>query len=154
MEMKPFNIDVMIVVPGAFDSGLKLDFAPGTDIPDYEDARAKIRLGLMLRDQAANPGNPVKGMDVVVDVVRGEGCAAGRQGIPLWLALGDDAQAHIREKLNLMRSTIDEWEAVGAKIVFVSSATRIVKVSPGVSWITYSTMAHLASAACALCFFA
>ncbi|KAI0033099.1 hypothetical protein K488DRAFT_85254 [Vararia minispora EC-137] len=116
VEMKPFGIDVMIAVPGAFDSGCSIAIKSGTKISDYDAMRESVAQTLEVRWQARNPGDPVKGMDALIDVVRGEGRAAGREGMPLWLPLGDDAIANMRERLEKLNKTIDDWEAVGARL--------------------------------------
>jgi len=47
-------------------------------------------------------------MEAVVDVVKGEGKAKGRP-FPLYLALGEDADAGIRQKSVTLLKHIDEW---------------------------------------------
>jgi hypothetical protein len=107
----------MVVVPGTFDSGLCIALKEGPKIPDYDEARATLEAGLAARWKMPNPGSPAKGMDTLVDVVRGEGRAASRGGaLPLWLLLGDDAIANVRDRLAKMSRTIDEWEAVGRRL--------------------------------------
>lgn len=114
--MKPFNIDVMIVAPGAFDSGLALTVKPGKTISDYDDMRKEMYRRLAERREERNPGDPVKGMDALVDTVRGEGRAAGKKGVPLWLVLGDDAISDVRGRLQQIHDTLSEWESVGTRL--------------------------------------
>jgi hypothetical protein len=62
-------------------------------------------------------GDPDKAMEVVVDVVRGEGKAKGRPW-PLYLALGDDADANIRQRsMNLLKH-VDQWGDVIKSVNF------------------------------------
>lgn len=53
-------------------------------------------------------GDPNKAMEVVVDVVRGEGKAKGREW-PLYLALGADSERDIRTKVGKLVRHVDEW---------------------------------------------
>lgn len=62
-------------------------------------------------------GDPDKAMEVVVDVVRGEGKAKGRPW-PLYLALGDDADEGIREKSAKLLKHLDEWGDVIKSVSF------------------------------------
>jgi hypothetical protein len=62
-------------------------------------------------------GDPDKAMEVVVDVVRGEGKAKGRPW-PLYLALGEDADANIRQRsMNLLKH-VDQWGDVIKSVNF------------------------------------
>ena len=58
-------------------------------------------------------GDVEKGMDAVVDLVRGEGQAAGKRSWPLWVVLHEEAIANVRDRLTKMSNTIDEWESLG-----------------------------------------
>jgi len=62
-------------------------------------------------------GDPVKAMEAVVDVVRGEGKAEGRPW-PLYLALGDDADECIRQKSARLLQHVDEWGDVIKSVSF------------------------------------
>jgi hypothetical protein len=56
-------------------------------------------------------------MEVVVDVVRGEGKAKGRPW-PLYLALGDDADANIRQRSMSLLKHVDQWGDVIKSVNF------------------------------------
>jgi hypothetical protein len=60
------------------------------------------------------PGDPQKAVDVITDVVRGEGCAAGKQW-PSVLVLGEDAEKGIRVKCLQVLEHLDdtEWRDIG-----------------------------------------
>ncbi|KZV64341.1 NAD-P-binding protein [Peniophora sp. CONT] len=118
VELKPFNIRVSVVLPGAFNTDPGGGSAPisGPPIHDYDDLREQLRRNLEKRKDAPNKGDPEKGMDALVDVVRGEGKAVSKEGWPLWLFLGDDGILNVRERLKLMGDTVDEWESVGTKL--------------------------------------
>jgi hypothetical protein len=59
-------------------------------------------------------------MDAVIDVVRDEGCAASLARAdkwPRWLVLGENAFAHVRERMRNMADDLGEWEVVGSDVV-------------------------------------
>ena len=61
-----------------------------------------------------NQGDPAKGMDALVDVVRGEGRAADREGrMPLWLFLGSGAVPDALARAEKLRGVAEEWRKVG-----------------------------------------
>ena len=68
----------------------------------------------------ASVGRPVRSGDknadggIVVDVVRGEGAAVGREW-PLWLVLGRDAYTDVRAKCERVLRTMDAWEDVATE---------------------------------------
>ncbi|KAG2125688.1 hypothetical protein DEU56DRAFT_566794 [Suillus clintonianus] len=111
VELAPFNIRVLIVEPGAFrtENIYSNKFDTWTNpIPDYDETRAEI-LVKVEAIPGKQPGDPMKGMKLVVDVVRGEGAAAGKEW-PLYLVLGGDAERDIRNKCAAMLKHLDEWQ--------------------------------------------
>lgn len=62
-------------------------------------------------------GDPDKAMEVVVDVVKGEGKASGREW-PLYLALGEDSERDIRAKVGKLVRHVDEWGDVIRSVKF------------------------------------
>ena len=112
-EVAPFNIRVLIVAPGAFRTeNIYINkFDTWTNpIPDYEDRRADA-LATYGAIHGKQPGDPVKAMNVVVDTVRGEGVAAGREW-PSLLVLGEDAERDIRDRCTKILKHLDEWQDV------------------------------------------
>ncbi|KAI0635368.1 NAD-P-binding protein [Trametes polyzona] len=112
-EVAEFNIRVAIVVPGAFATGFAPPLAEPAPIPDYDRAREELRKRLEDRDHAPNQGDPAKGMDALMDVVKGEGKAAGKGKMPLWLFLGDDSLSDVKARASKLLRTADEWADVG-----------------------------------------
>lgn len=55
------------------------------------------------------PGDPRKAIKLIVDVVRGEGKAAGKP-FPFRLPLGADDIAIVRDELNKTLDACDDWE--------------------------------------------
>jgi NAD(P)-dependent dehydrogenase (short-subunit alcohol dehydrogenase family) len=113
VELAPFNIRVLIVEPGAFrtENIYSNKFDTWTNpIPDYDETRAET-LAKYEAIPGNQPGDPMKAMKFVVDVVRGEGVAAGREW-PLYLVLGEDAERDVRNKCMMMLKHLDEWQDV------------------------------------------
>ncbi|KAI0260727.1 NAD-P-binding protein [Gloeopeniophorella convolvens] len=112
-EMTPFNINVLIVIPGIFDTKINTPQRAGANLEGYEKMHAGMEV--VLKFVADTPkGDPVLGMNALIDVVRGEGRAADRKSPPLWLFLGEDCMRDVRARLNHIGSVMDEWEAVGS----------------------------------------
>ena len=121
VEMASFNVNVLIVIPGIFRTKMNSQRRVGTPLPGYENVHAGI--DAMIESVASVPkSDPILGMGVLVDVVRGEGRATGRKSLPLWLFLGEDCMRDVRARLNNMGSIMDEWEAVGTRIGLPAAA--------------------------------
>ena len=115
VEMASFNLNVLIVIPGIFRTNMNSQRRVGAPLPGYESVHASI--DAMVESVATIPkSDPRLGMDVLVDVVRGEGRAADRKSWPLWLFLGEDCIRDVRTRLNDLESILDEWGAVGTKL--------------------------------------
>ncbi|KAI9441389.1 NAD-P-binding protein [Lactarius indigo] len=115
VEMESFNINVLIVIPGIFRTKMNSQRRVGAPLPGYETVHAGV--DAMIKSVATVPkSDPKLGMGVLVDVVRGEGRAAGRKSLPLWLFLGEDCMHDVRARLDHMGLIMDEWEAVGTRL--------------------------------------
>ncbi|KAG1894361.1 uncharacterized protein F5891DRAFT_1256111 [Suillus fuscotomentosus] len=113
LELAPFNIRILIVEPGAFrtENIYRNKFDTWTNpIPDYDKTRAETQV-MYEAIPGRQPGDPMKAMKLVADVVRGEGVAAGREW-PLYLVLGEDAEKDVRNKCMMMLKHLDEWQDV------------------------------------------
>ncbi|KAG2047411.1 NAD(P)-binding protein [Suillus hirtellus] len=113
LELAPFNIRILIVEPGAFrtENIYRNKFDTWTNpIPDYDKTRAETQV-MYEAIPGRQPGDPMKAMKLVADVVRGEGVAAGRDW-PLYLVLGEDAERDVRNKCMMMLRHLDEWQDV------------------------------------------
>ncbi|KAJ7054121.1 hypothetical protein C8F01DRAFT_1221462 [Mycena amicta] len=97
--------------PGAFRTNVaRYGLHVEQSIPDYDQLRAvsQTRFGTL---QGTEPGDPAKAMEVVVDIVRGEGSAAGRPW-PGRIALGEDCERDVRAKIEKELKMLDEWKDV------------------------------------------
>ncbi|VDC00545.1 unnamed protein product [Peniophora sp. CBMAI 1063] len=115
-ELRHLNIRVTIVVPGLFRTPFN---SPSLAEPKFDDYKAFHDVApayLKKRQTDCEAADPDKGMDVVVDVVRGEGRATGKNGWPLWLVLGDDALSDVETKLESIGQTVTAWGDVGRSL--------------------------------------
>jgi hypothetical protein len=115
VELETFNVRVMIAVPGGFTTKFNAPTRSGTPLEGYEAVRNR------LDDQVPKyvkipKGDPVLGMEALVDVVRGEGRAAGHGPTPLWLFLGEDCMRDVRARATDLLSAMEEWKDVGSNL--------------------------------------
>lgn len=110
-ELEPIGIKTLLVEPGAFRTEL-LNQAPSTravsKLDDYRDISEAVAQNF----DAVNgnqPGDAVKGVQRIVDVVKGENGAAGKPW-PGSLLLGSDSVSVIREKLEKTLRDLSAWE--------------------------------------------
>ena len=83
-------------------------------IKDYQEVDQKTK-STFLALNGKQPNDPDRGMEVVVDVVRGEGRATGRP-FPLWLALGADAVQGIRAKATRIVDSLDVYHDLSVAV--------------------------------------
>jgi hypothetical protein len=114
-EVRPLGIKTLLVEPGFFRTAIltpenvKL---PDSTIKDYE----QINQGIKETLEGANgkqPGDPVRGVEIILDVVKREGVAAGQgKEYPARLPLGTDALECLRKKCRDTLKLLDEWESI------------------------------------------
>lgn len=75
---------------------------------DYEELHEGMVNGAKGLD-GNQPGDPAKGMELIVDVVRKEGCAVGKE-VPLRLPLGQVGIDQLKAKCLATLKMLDEWE--------------------------------------------
>ncbi|KAJ7445656.1 hypothetical protein FB451DRAFT_1148737 [Mycena latifolia] len=109
-ELGPFGIRMVIVEPAAFRTDALVSLGVSTDhpIPDYDTMRAAA-IQRYKDSYRALRGDPAKAMETVVDVVRGEGAAAGKPW-PLYLVLGDVGVSGVTEKCKRVTHLLEEWK--------------------------------------------
>ncbi|KAI0337947.1 NAD(P)-binding protein [Trametopsis cervina] len=116
-ELAQFNIRVTVVIPGSFrTSALGQPLTMHKHIPDYDELRANgvAKFGALSGNEK---GDPSRAMELLVDVVRGEGRAYGREW-PMWLFLGKDVYRDVRGKCDRVLNALDEWEDVATDLEF------------------------------------
>jgi len=114
-ELRPIGIRVLLVQLGGFrtemisNSELKLSNMVAAEYLPFHLLCAKVLASV----HGCQPGDPQKAVDVIADVVRGEGCAVGKRW-PDILVLGEDAEKDIRSKCQDVLARLDdaEWQDV------------------------------------------
>ncbi|TFK93350.1 NAD-P-binding protein [Polyporus arcularius HHB13444] len=110
-ELTPFGIRTLIVEPGLFRTNFLDDpVYAGNPIPDYDVMREEIAKRRRGARERMN-GDPAKAMELLVDVVRGEGKAKGKAW-PLYLPLGWATDDAIQAKTKTILGVLDEWRDV------------------------------------------
>lgn len=119
-EVAPFNVRVLLVAPGAFRTeGIhSKPFFEERPISAYDSVR-RVTAQRFSSIPGTQKGDPVRAMEVLVDIVKGEGAAENKPW-PSHLILGDDAIADVKQKSNRLMATVDEWEGVGRAVSFDS----------------------------------
>lgn len=109
MEVAEFNVRVLIVEPGAFrtENIFSQPMYEGNAFEDYDKTR-EIASRKFDELNGKQPGDPAKAMEILADVVRGEGRAKGRPW-PLYLPLGIETEQAIRRKFDIMDKVLEDW---------------------------------------------
>ncbi|KAK0224167.1 hypothetical protein IW262DRAFT_1493014 [Armillaria fumosa] len=85
-------------------------------IDDYREITEKVESGLHVSN-GTQLGNPEKGAQVMLDVVRGEGIAQGKE-FPTSLLMGSDTYAVVQDKIQGYLKLQTEWESVSKSTDF------------------------------------
>ncbi|RTE71140.1 hypothetical protein BHE90_014465 [Fusarium euwallaceae] len=118
-ETTHFNIRTLIVEPGQFRTELlssrNLKNEP-SKIPDYAQ-RSKDFDEYLAKRSGHQAGDPEKGVAIVLDLVRGEGVAEGRD-MPLRIALGADGYEVVKDKCDETLKSLEAWKDVSCSTNF------------------------------------
>lgn len=113
LELAPFNIRVLIVIPGGF----RTDFLSGNLEPeapmtkDYEGTPLHTALASFHAYNGNQPGDPAKGMRRVVEVVENTGLGEDKQRL-LRLPLGTDCLERAWSKINALKRDLNGFDSV------------------------------------------
>jgi len=113
MEIQPFGLRSICFEPGYFRTSFLTPDNAGhgkAAIPDYQEMVESTNT----RFRAINgkqPGDPKKAVQVIIDVVRGEGMATGRE-IPTVIVLGSDAYCGIKGIAETVLGRLEAWKDV------------------------------------------
>ncbi len=110
-EVSTFGIRILIVQPGSHRTEIFSAASTATELPAYAQVTGPMRRFLGTVD-GAQPGDPSKAAQIVVDLVR-----SGRE-LPLRLPLGADAVANIGNAVDKVRRDVDEWADVARSTAF------------------------------------
>ena len=109
-EVSPFGIQCCLITPGYYRTDIfapsNIKFGPPS-IPDYADFNKLYQAGVGALHHA-QPDDPRRATDRIVDMVRSEGKAAGKS-IPLRFPVGADAVEKIRDNCSKKMQICDEW---------------------------------------------
>jgi len=116
IELAPFNIPVLLVVPGSFatEGMYSQSFDTRNAIPAYDAMREASKLRFVTLEGSAK-GDPNRAMEALADVVRGQGVANGRPW-PSYLVLGEDADRDVEMKCRKVLAALDEWKDVATSM--------------------------------------
>jgi len=79
-------------------------------ISDYKEITEKAEASLTAYN-GRQPGNPEKGVQVIIDVIKGEGLASGKP-FPKVLAIGSDCYAVVKKAAEEALDRLEEWKDV------------------------------------------
>lgn len=117
-EVKGFGIKHCLIEPGFFRTGLLKPGAniggtpPSTRLPEYDEIN-KVADGNFKTFNGRQLGDPVKGAEIMYEVITSTGIAEGRP-LPEFLPLGSDATTEITKAVNKTLDAIDEWRSISA----------------------------------------
>jgi NAD(P)-dependent dehydrogenase (short-subunit alcohol dehydrogenase family) len=112
-EISPLGLRSIIFEPGYFRTEFLTDDnrAPWISrISDYEPITTKVEQGLVAYN-GNQLGDPKKGVQVMIDVVKGEGVAANKPFDPVVL-LGSDCYRIVRGILEKSIERMDDWKEI------------------------------------------
>ncbi|KIK57758.1 hypothetical protein GYMLUDRAFT_75365 [Collybiopsis luxurians FD-317 M1] len=114
-EVAHLGIRVLLLAPGGFrtDAYAGISFHQEHPFPDYDELRTTTSDWFASR-HGKQPGDPVKAMNALVDIVRGEGVAQGRKwpSAGAALLLGKDVEQDLYTKFDKLKATVTEWAEV------------------------------------------
>ncbi|KAK8075675.1 hypothetical protein PG997_010338 [Apiospora hydei] len=120
-ETQHLGLRTLLVEPGRFRTKLLSAGnmqAATSKFPEYAALSQELIKHLAEEDQAQQ-GDPDKLVRILADMVRREGCAAGKE-VPFRLPIGVDMVADVREKCEDTLALLMEWEPVLASTDFDS----------------------------------
>ncbi|KAJ7908479.1 hypothetical protein B0H13DRAFT_2016494 [Mycena leptocephala] len=85
-------------------------------IEDYNEMSKRANDSLLAYN-GKQPGDPAKGVEVVLDIVRGEGLAAGKP-FPTSVALGSDCYKTIKAEAESVLARLEDWRTVSESTDF------------------------------------
>lgn len=109
-ETAHLGIRTLLIEPGRFRTKLLSSDnmkAVKSAIPDYADF-SEAQLNGLAKENRRQPGDPLKLVEIILDLVRREGVANGRD-IPFRLPLGVDVYDDIKNKCEETLRMLEEW---------------------------------------------
>ncbi|KAF2729578.1 NAD(P)-binding protein [Polyplosphaeria fusca] len=112
-ETASLGIRTLLIEPGRFRTKFLSDGnrkGEESAISDYSFLSSAVLGGIAKEDQA-QPGDPVKLVEIIVDLVRKEGVAQDKE-VPFRVPLGIDSYDAIKEKCEETLKMLEEWKGV------------------------------------------
>jgi len=115
-ELAPLGVKVTIIAPGGFRTNWSdLSMQRGVNrIPDYDKSRGQLD-AFISGNAGKQVGDPDKAALAIIKVVESA-------NPPLRLALGEDAIAAVRRKIDLITRDLEAWDEVSRSTAFASGA--------------------------------
>ncbi|KAH6899512.1 short chain dehydrogenase [Coprinopsis sp. MPI-PUGE-AT-0042] len=85
-------------------------------IPDYEATSKQVEEALTAYN-GKQPGDPEKGVRLILDVIKGTGVAAGK-AFPRAMAVGSDSYNAAQEEMAKEMARLDEWKEASFAVAF------------------------------------
>ena len=121
-EIAGFGLKHCLIEPGYFRTELlnpTANLTRGSNkIDDYNELNGSLEKAFASA-HGAQLGDPVKGAEIIYDVLTSSGVAKGRQ-IPSFLPLGSDASAQIAKVASEGLDLVKEWEKISGLSDFPS----------------------------------
>jgi NAD(P)-dependent dehydrogenase (short-subunit alcohol dehydrogenase family) len=109
-EVRPYGIQVLIVEPGAFRTGLFGNISTSAELDAYAETVGPTRR-MVASGDGSQPGDPAKAAAAIL-------AALNAEQTPLRLPLGDDAVDAVLGHLDGVRGEITAWEKVTRATAF------------------------------------
>ncbi|OKL56241.1 hypothetical protein UA08_08543 [Talaromyces atroroseus] len=108
-ELKPFNIRVLLVEPGAFrTSFIGSHRTPAAGMTkDYEGTPLAAALGFFNGFAGKQPGDPAKAVQRILEVIQSQGLGQGKEHL-LRLPLGTDCFPRVVAKVDSLKAELEE----------------------------------------------
>ncbi|CAG8952805.1 hypothetical protein HYFRA_00009050 [Hymenoscyphus fraxineus] len=106
------KLKVLLLEPGYFRTQA---FSNIRHVPDRVDIYAQFNAGVKQFEQSVvgnEPGDSKKAIEIMIDLVKGTGVAAGKETIPLRVPLGSDGLERIKAKCQETLKICEDWEEV------------------------------------------
>jgi len=111
-ELAPLNIDVLLVEPGLFTTDVFANmYTRKPKIEAYTEIVEQRANALSPENSAKMPGDPVKLVQIVLDVSTSKGVANGKK-MPFRLPMGSDSYQRITEKCKDVLKELEPWKEI------------------------------------------
>ncbi|KAI0819476.1 NAD-P-binding protein [Trametes gibbosa] len=112
-ETAPFGVRSICIEPGYFRTKFISDGNRTLYENRIEDYRESITAldNIFTALDGKQPGDPVKLCELIVDMVKGEGAAAGKT-LPKTIQIGNDCYNEVKAALTSALATLEEWKPI------------------------------------------